>query len=199
MEFTPFPKIPRLSRDIVVTEKIDGTNAQVLIRLVSELDYETSIPAIAHDTAAGLVMFAGSRSRWITPGKSTDNAGFAAWVLANQEELWALGPGQHFGEWWGKGIQRGYGQATKRFSLFNTHRWAQERPACCDVVPVLYQGPFDTKAVDYWVSQLQLEGSFAAPGFMDPEGVIVYHPASNLLFKKTCKDDEQPKSALKTA
>ena len=26
MEFTPFPKMPRLMRDIVVTEKIDGTN-----------------------------------------------------------------------------------------------------------------------------------------------------------------------------
>ena len=30
-EFQPFPKIPRLSREIVITEKIDGTNAQILI------------------------------------------------------------------------------------------------------------------------------------------------------------------------
>jgi hypothetical protein len=27
-DFIPFPKIPRLRRDIVITEKIDGTNVQ---------------------------------------------------------------------------------------------------------------------------------------------------------------------------
>ena len=31
MEFEGFPKIARLSREIVVTEKIDGTNARVCI------------------------------------------------------------------------------------------------------------------------------------------------------------------------
>ena len=29
--FVEFPKIPRLKRDIVVTEKIDGTNASILV------------------------------------------------------------------------------------------------------------------------------------------------------------------------
>jgi hypothetical protein len=31
MNFTPFPKIARLSREVIVTEKIDGTNAQVFV------------------------------------------------------------------------------------------------------------------------------------------------------------------------
>ena len=31
MEFQKFPSIPRFSRDIVITEKIDGTNAAVYV------------------------------------------------------------------------------------------------------------------------------------------------------------------------
>lgn len=31
LEFQEFPKMARLSRDIIITEKIDGTNAQLLI------------------------------------------------------------------------------------------------------------------------------------------------------------------------
>ena len=31
MEFEEFPKVPRLSRGCVITEKIDGTNAQVMV------------------------------------------------------------------------------------------------------------------------------------------------------------------------
>ena len=55
-----------------------------------------------------------------------------------------LGVGQHFGEWWGFGIQRGYGLHERRFSLFNTGRWSDPavRPACCGVVPVLADGDF---------------------------------------------------------
>lgn len=30
-EFKPFPKMPRLSRECIITEKIDGTNASILI------------------------------------------------------------------------------------------------------------------------------------------------------------------------
>ena len=29
LTFEPWPKIPRLKRDIIITEKIDGTNAQI--------------------------------------------------------------------------------------------------------------------------------------------------------------------------
>lgn len=78
MEFAEFPKIARLSREIIVTEKVDGTNAQVFIG------------------EEGTVLV-GSRNRWITP--KDDNFGFAAWVEANKDAILKLGPGRHFGEW----------------------------------------------------------------------------------------------------
>ena len=173
-EFKSFPAIPRLSREIIVTEKIDGTNGQIFI------------------TEHGDV-FAGSRTRYITP--ANDNFGFASFVEGNKEELRKLGPGRHFGEWWGKGIQRGYGLKEKRFSLFNLKKWSDEsvRPACCGIVPVLYRGPFDTTVIEYVLENLRLNGSVAAPGFMQPEGIVIYHTAGNLLFKKTIEKDEKGK------
>lgn len=179
IEFVPFQKIARLSRTAVVTEKIDGTNAQI------------------HITEAGEIL-AGSRTRWITP--ADDNYGFAKWVEAHRDELLALGPGSHFGEWWGQGIQRRYGLTEKRFSLFNTARWTETPPpACCHIVPVLYHGPFDTMNVPRILDELRTGGSCAAPGFMQPEGIVVYHAASRTLFKKTLEKDDQPKSISEAA
>jgi hypothetical protein len=172
IEFVEFPKLPRLSREIIVTEKIDGTNAQV---------------CITEDGG----FYVGSRTRWITP--EADNFGFAAWAYAHRDELMELGPGSHFGEWWGAGIQRRYGLTEKRWSLFNTARWSEARPACCHVVPVLYAGQFDTDAIEAALSHLRLNGSVAAPGFMNPEGVVVYHTAGRVGFKKTIHKDEVPK------
>ena len=180
MEFEPFQKIARLSRGCAITEKIDGTNAQVCI------------------TDDGQVL-AGSRNRWLTV--ESDNFGFARWVQENRVELLKLGPGRHFGEWWGSGIQRRYGLTERRFSLFNAERWKDEatRPACCHVVPVLYVGVFHDDAVERALDQLRVHGSAAAPGFMDPEGVVVYHGASRTLFKKTLKGDAEPKGKQEAA
>ncbi len=174
INFEEFPKIARLSREMVITEKLDGTNAQVQI------------------LEDGTVL-AGSRNQYITP--KNDNYGFARWVEAHEEELRILGPGRHYGEWWGSGIQRGYGLkgGDKRFSLFNIKRWSDPavRPACCDVVPVLYRGLFDTNVIHEIMDSLRIGGSFAMRGFMNPEGIIIYHVASGQLFKKTLdKDDE---------
>lgn len=109
-----------------------------------------------------------------------------------------LGPGRHYGEWWGSGIQRGYGlpKGEKRFSLFNTTRWSEDaaRPACCHVVPVLYTGKFSTGEIDVCLALLADEGSHAAPGFMKPEGVVIFHPQGNVGFKKTIEKDEEWKS-----
>lgn len=172
-DFVEFASIPRLSREMIVTEKIDGTNGVVQVR------------------EDGTVR-AGSRTRWIVP--LADNFGFAAWVEAHTDELRdGLAVGTHFGEWWGSGIQRGYGltKGEKRFSLFNVGRWHESgdkfagRPACCGVVPVLLRGPFSTVAVDECLAQLSASGSVAAPGFVKPEGVVIFHVAGNLLFKKT--------------
>lgn len=169
MEFEPFNKIPRLKRGCVITEKIDGTNAQI---------------AFADDGT----MYVGSRNRWITP--DSDNYGFARWCHDNEAELRKLGPGRHFGEWWGAGIQRRYNVPDKRFSLFNVGRWANvELPSCVGLVPVLHNGEFTTNAVDSCLELLRTRGSVVAPGFMDPEGIVVFHVASGALYKVTLGSD----------
>ena len=174
MEFKSFSKIARLSREIVVTEKIDGTNGIIAIDENGEFAV-------------------GSRSRFITP--ETDNAGFAKWAYANKDELLKLGVGFHYGEWWGQGIQRGYNLKEKRFSLFNVSRWSDDsvRPACCGVVPVLFRGEFNTAIIDNILNNLKNDGSEADPGFMRPEGVVIFHTAGGYLFKKTIEKDEYHK------
>lgn len=172
-EFREWPKIARFSREVIVTEKIDGTNACVGI------------------TESGDVL-AGSRSGWLT---GLDNFGFRAWVMEHADQLRALGPGRHFGEWWGQGIQRKYGLDHKRFSLFNVARWqdAPERPECCHVVPVIWRGPFDECEPGHLLSHLAQTGSVAAPGFKKPEGIVIFHVAGNVAFKKTIEKDDEPK------
>lgn len=177
-EFEEFRKIPRLQREMVVTEKIDGTNAVVCV--------------LPDDR-----VIAGSRTKWITP--EDDNKGFARWVRDHEEELRkGLGYGTHYGEWWGSGIGRGYGLKEKRFSLFNTTRWTVEtKPACCHVVPELFRGPFDTAQAESCLEDLYREGSKVVPGFMKPEGIVVYHVASDAFFKKTLDDNDRSKFRVK--
>lgn len=193
VEFKEFPKIARLSREVLITEKLDGTNAQVYI------------------TDDGQMLF-GSRSRFITPEQ--DNYGFARWATEHRDELMTLGSGRHFGEWWGQGIQRNYGLKEKRFSLFNVERWCLHwqtpipiptsdprvtkiqgvLPPCVGLVPMLHRGQFSTAMADVIMEELREHGSRAAPGFMQPEGIIVFHIAGNVSFKKTITKDEEPKS-----
>lgn len=196
MEFIPYPTTPRLKRDVVITEKLDGTNAQVVITAapVEHTIDLSHIVAFKEVDGVGYAMRAGSRTRWITPGKDTDNYGFAGWVQRNAEELFKLGEGQHFGEWYGNGIQRGYGLDHKRFALFNTARWGAHNPntpACCEVVPVLSRRQ-DVNVEDV-LAYLKDRGSVAVPGFMRPEGIIVYHSAAKQSFKVLLENDELPK------
>lgn len=174
MDFVGFSKIPRLFRDIVITEKIDGTTAQVHV-----LDDGT--------------ILAGSRSRYVTP--EADNHGFAKWVRENTLELAKLGPGRHFGEWWGQGINRGYGLKEKRFSLFNVAKWGDTavRPACCHVVPVIVTGIFNSSLVQVSMDFLKENGSMAVSGYMNPEGIVVFHKAGKFLFKATLEKDDEHK------
>lgn len=204
MEFKEFNKIPRLSRECIITEKIDGTNAQIYI------PEDEEILEIGQESLSGdFLIFAGSRTRWITT--KNDNMGFANWVKQNANELIKLGPGRHYGEWWGIKIQRGYNLKEKRFSLFNTSRWNSgwnlgndvfgdnlclEVPIC-DVVPIISKGNFDSGLAKYAIDLLKEKGSFASPKFMNPEGIVIYHVAGNLYFKKTIKNDESPKGLVK--
>ena len=207
MEFQEFQKIARLNREVIATEKIDGTNG-----------------CIGLPDDPGMPMLVGSRSRWISP--DDDNFGFARWAYAHEAELRTLGPGYHYGEWWGAGIQRRYGLTEKRFSLFNVSRWGDvheaacgkcqlragtfapatctrcqsvrpiaptPRPACCSVVPELARGMDIREVTERALSLLRERGSLAAPWFMKPEGVVLFHTASRSLFKVTLENDAEPK------
>lgn len=70
----------------------------------------------------------------------------------------------------------------------------QERlPKCCYLVPILYEGIFDTIIIYNTLVVLKLHGSFASSGFMNSEGIIIYHKAGNCYFKKTIENDEKGK------
>lgn len=207
MEFQPFPKLPRLNRGMVITEKLDGTNAAVCIEPYAggfdEPDYQEPLAVVD-----GLALYAQSRKRLIRPGKGNDNYGFAGWVKDHADELAQLGPGHHFGEWWGQGIQRGYGLDERRFSLFNAGRWdectddpdtpgdKEFAPRCCHVVPVLATANFNSTVIEGVLEDLRLGGSVAAAGFDRPEGVVVYLSAARTSFKVTLEKDGVPKSAV---
>jgi hypothetical protein len=191
LEFRGFPKLSRLNREVVVTEKIDGTNAQVFVVNGNELGTLINSEFIkSYATLAdNLFVIAGSRNRWIRVGD--DNFGFAGWVRGNAQELVKLREGQHFGEWWGQGIQRGYGLTERRFSLFNTGRWLDnpERPSCCSVVPLLWAGKFSDLDCHDIMDNLAFGGSRAAEGFQNPEGIVVFQSSSGTLNKMTFEHD----------
>lgn len=181
-EFRPMPKIPRLNRDIVITEKVDGTNGCIIV-----------------DDAGGV--WAASRKRILT--LDADNFGFCAWVTEHADDLRSLGPGYHFGEWYGRGIQRGYELAEKRFALFDVFSWSNETddltkrpPACVGVVPVLYIGPFKEYEILRACDNLRRYGSVIAPGFLDAEGVVILHTAARQSFKVTLKNDAKRKGEV---
>ena len=171
VEFKSWPKIYRVYQTkAVITEKIDGTNACVIIQ-------------------DGVVAGAQSRKRIITP--DDDNYGFARWVYRNEEELVEkLGDGYHYGEWAGLGIQGNpLCIPEKRFFLFNTHRWGDEevRPMCCDVVTTLYSGLFSEVVLDEVMNDLRRKGE--AEKYI-PEGVVVFFPLTNTMQKATFNNPE---------
>lgn len=231
MKFVEFKKIPRLSRDVIITEKIDGSNGQICIFSLETIKkefgcsiYDLAIqekmyewiekyclyvhPDNPHvEEKDRLYIFAASRNRWLNVGKQNDNHAFAYWVKENAPSLVMLGEGRHFGEWYGKGIQRGYGLEEKRFALFNVSKWQnrglrlvddkqQYAPVPCEVVPVLYEGMFSTVAIAQIIDELSLKGSKAVPGYMNPEGICIYHTAAGQYFKKTLQNDEKHKGEI---
>lgn len=179
IEFREFPKIPRggANETVTVTEKIDGTNACVII---------------GED---GSLVGCQSRKRLIFPGD--DNFGFASWAHDNRAELATLGEGYHYGEWAGPGIQKNpHGLETRKFFLFNTARWNSDnpnRPECCDVVPTLYEGPVYPELVsnvmqDLWesyVGRRKVEDSA-----VKPEGIICWYHRGRRYEKHTFENPE---------
>lgn len=201
-EFRKFGSITRLFRDVVVTEKIDGTNASVIVEEYTGQAKEdhpfSTFADVDLDGPPPLLVTAQSRNRIIGWTKETDNHGFGAWVHDNARALAELlGPGYHYGEWWGQGIQRGYGLSAKRFSLFNTAKWDRDVIETAslkfnmqiDVVPVLYRGVFDQLELDKLAAYLTDHGSIASPGFKPAEGIVIWHKPSGTLFKYTLDGD----------
>jgi RNA ligase len=211
LEFKEFPKIPRLYKGhIVVTEKIDGTNARIAVikndpcleENAASGDLPDHVMLTIDDVDTGektsYRVFAGSKNRWLS--ERSDNFGFYKWMVRSAYELAALGEGEHVGEWWGNGIQRNYGAARKNFSLFNTGRWYDpDNPISelteyhkpiprldgLSVVPVLYHGPWfgrPNDPVQEAMRRLEYSGSTLNRQFK-AEGVMVYHEAAGLYFK----------------
>jgi hypothetical protein len=184
--FKAWPKIPRYENEsVVITEKLDGTNACVVVESSVNLVVEPPVtPLVTLKLPDKYIhIWAQSRTRLITP--SDDNYGFAKWVVQNQEELANLGDGYHYGEWWGSGIQRNYGMDKKVFSLFNVGRWkADNTPNCCSLVPILYTGRMHDELIDVIKTDLSMHGSFATPHkYMRPEGMVIYYTQSKTYQK----------------
>jgi hypothetical protein len=208
VEFQAWPKTSRFFRDIVITEKIDGTNAAVQIIKADNLTHwkhedgtrsffdPQPLDVVMLESEA-YVVYAQSRNRLIDA--KNDNAGFAGWVTKHAAELvTVLGEGTHFGEWWGSGIQRGYGltKGEKHFSLFNTHRF-NEIEAVSDglvrSVPILYEGSMAEGEITAALELLKEHGSMAVRGFTNPEGICVYHTSSRLVQKVTLDNNDAGK------
>lgn len=205
IEFKAWPKTPRLFREIVVTEKVDGTNSAVIIQ---ESDGEAVDPnalaTLKHDGVLYEIA-AQSRNRLIFPGKTTDNHGFASFVQYNAEHLFdLLGPGRHYGEWWGSGIQGRYkfnSSDFKGFALFNTEKhkglyhWLANPTggqALVEPSPILYEGPFSEQKIRDILESLKKHGSVISPS--DPaEGIVVYHTQSRQVFKVTLDGNDAGK------
>ena len=164
LEFKKWEKIPRENPfTVTISEKIDGTNACIVI-------VDGSIAAVQ------------SRKRFITP--EDDNYGFALWVEENKDDLASLGDGHHYGEWAGEGIQKNPLQLEgKHFFLFNTFRWNENnpnRPKCCSVVPVLFQGELLPETIPDLLT-------FMASDTVTHEGVVAYYHAFRKYTKHTIK------------
>lgn len=165
IEFKPFEKIPRHNPfEVTITEKINGTNGCIVIQ-------NKELVAIQ------------SRKKFITP--KDDNYGFASWVIKNKEQLLSLEDGYHYGEWAGPGIQKNpHNLKNKKFFLFNTFRWNENnlnKPACCDVVPVMFNGLIKPDTISLMLEQL-IKNSTPE---VTPEGIVVYYHTFRKYTKHT--------------
>lgn len=177
-EFIGYGKTLRIDSDVVITEKIDGTNALIYV---------------SPDGA----VWAGGRRRWLTP--ADDNHGFAQWVKDNEDTLRKdLGPGYHRGEWFGGKIQRGYGLRIPQLALFDVDRYLPKLSPMWDataagfvtanlrIVPILSRGPFSFDTIERVERSLK-RGSYIYTDdetvFQRPEGFIVRFKDGHVLKK----------------
>ncbi|MFI6609258.1 RNA ligase family protein [Streptomyces sp. NPDC050507] len=196
-----------------MTEKLDGTNGLVFIQDATAPGADAHpLYDVAVSTSHGdYLVRAGSRNRWLALDLPKldgvvprDNYGFAAWTRDNADDLVSLGPGHHYGEWYGHKIARGYGLTERRFALFNVGRWRPRTlapedtewwatnhlgqalcPESCTVVPTLAVAPFNEvpACVATLERQMHQRHSFAGNGFTRPEGVVIFDTAGRRYYK----------------
>jgi hypothetical protein len=175
--FIAWPKTPRLENEVFhITEKIDGTNACIVIQ------QEAFDTFINHLEVEGLTYYIGAQSRSRLLSLEVDHYGLGSWVAKNAEQLILdLGVGHHFGEWWGQSINRGYELTEKRFSLFNPTK----KSLCCHNIPYMAESCQEelNKGISECRTRLETDGSMASPGFMRPEGLVVYAEKSKSYWK----------------
>lgn len=163
-KFQKFPKIPRINGKCMITEKIDGTNAQIVFNENGD-------------------MIVGSKNRVITP--NNDNFNFAEWAYTYKTFLFEfLGQGRWYGEWAGQGIQRNYGLDHKRFYLFNPRGFTNNEEddskkhinnelynIGLDVVPILYNKEYTFNCINDTMENLR--GHSKINNYHNPEGIII--------------------------
>ena len=67
-------------------------------------------------------------------------------------------------------------------------------PACVGLLPILWRGNFDARDAAAILTDLLTNGSKASCGFHDPEGIVIFHIAGNVGFKKTLEKDNLGKT-----
>ena len=158
-EFRKWAKTKRfVDVEMVITQKMDGTNAQILFSKDSTPD--------------DIRVMAGSRNRWLSSDK--DNFGFHEFVAINYKELFAaLGPGRHYGEWCGPQIQTTEGLDVRKFFTFNSSKEIDSTfQHLVSPVAELYRGPIDLHKIIESLEALTVHGSYYN-GFHPVEGIIV--------------------------
>lgn len=166
---------------VIITEKIHGSNAQILVY---------------RDESGALKALAGSRTQFLDPW-GRDNFGFAKYVMAHEAQICEqLGEGRHYGEWVGPGVNSDYGLKDKHLVLFDFRRHPKEKfeagqmPPNMLPIPVLYDGPYAPGIEDKVMDGLKANGSVLSPGFMKPEGVVLFFPQFGSMKKKVFKAEE---------
>lgn len=193
--YNSFPSIERLENIYcVISEKIDGTNGLIEIN-------ETNVRF-------------GSRNRYIS--FSDDNAGFANFfrhyearfedvakdiITKEPESSDESYPLRIYGEWFGCGIQRGYGLKDKffmPFSFFYGEKLIEYQVPNVITPNIMYTGKFSMEVVNTCMQQLKLNGSGVVKDYKQPEGIVIFFPKYNFRLKETFNGakwkDGSPKS-----
>lgn len=169
-EFKKFGKLAHLDNIRVrITQKIDGTNAQIVISPEGEL-------------------LACSKNRVLT--EHSDNYNFYKFCMENKQVLIDfLGVGRHYGEWAGPKINSGEGLTENTLVLFDYWKYKDQQMPLEQLthVPILLDQTLDHvlmyDAINTTNRDLQLKGSKLVPGFMDVEGMVLQIGSQSMKYR----------------